>query len=327
MPLYLLGPQRPAPNLPTVLDAVGGSGPIVYVTAGWRHDEDDDEALQRDVGVDGHSLPLYRWFEELAKTAPDLFRTHHVQQEEIRKLKALYRLRLDPALEAVRILIEQQRLQPESDFIRWELQDAISVLKGIRERFVAQCDAVRARYDDTLEPLAHPAVKPRHDEIVSVLAEARAILVAGGHVGVLRNRLAYFGLGPALRDTIDRGAAVIAWSAGAMSLTDKVVLFHDDPPVGQPNAEILDRGLGLAEGIVALPHARERLWLDDDTRVAVLAARFDPVPCVALENGAWLERVDGRWINRGPADAALRLGTDGLVYPVEGPDGDGTADA
>ena len=64
-PLYVLGPQRPLPNLPQALQSLPGHGPIVMITAGWRHDEADTEALGRDIGPSAVPLPLYGWFEEL----------------------------------------------------------------------------------------------------------------------------------------------------------------------------------------------------------------------------------------------------------------------
>jgi peptidase E len=316
-PLYLLGPQRPAPNMPKALATLSGSGRVVYVTAGWRLDENDDDALRDDVGIDGFSLPLYAWFEELAKEAPDLFAAHHAQQDTIRTLKSLYRLRLDPAIESVRLLLAQRALGRSSAFVEEELEDALRSLRGMRERFIRHCDEARARFGEEWKPLQHPSVARRRDEIEALLSEARAVLIAGGHVGVLRNRLEFFGMDQLLLRALDSGVGVIAWSAGAMSLAEQVVLFHDDPPTGQSNAEVLDRGLGLASELVVLPHARERLFLDDPARVALMACRFDPIPCIGLENGAWLERREGTWINRGDEDAAFRLQKDGRVTPLE----------
>ena len=47
-----------------------------------------------------------------------------------------------------------------------------------------------------------------------------------------------------------------------------------------------DRGLGRVPGIVALPHARRRLDLDDRERMAVLARRFADHRLVLLDDGA-----------------------------------------
>ncbi len=79
---------------------------------------------------------------------------------------------------------------------------------------------------------------------------------------------------------------VFAWAGGAMVVTERVVLFHDSPPQGAGNAEILDAGLGLVPGLVALPDPRLRLRLDDRERVGLFAGRFAPAACVAMDHGA-----------------------------------------
>lgn len=311
--LYLLGPQRPVPNMPRVLETVPGDGPVVCITAGWRHEEGEDDALHRDAGTRSTSLPLYAWFEELVQAAPDLAAAYHARQDEIRALKRLYRGRLGPALEAIRNLLEAE----DSELAAAELEDALRVARSLDDRFIAACDRVHAQFWDEWRPLSHPLVERRHGEIRAALDGARAVLVAGGHVAILRNRLHFWGLGPLLADALERGTTIIAWSAGAMALGDRVVLFHDDPPIGHHDPEVLDRGLGLFDDVVLLPHARERLWLDDQERVSMLASRFAPRPCIGLENGAWLARRDGRWVNLDQSEAAFQLGSDGSVVRLE----------
>lgn len=315
-PLYLLGPQRPIPNMPTALATVERAGRVLYITAGWRHDENDDEALRRDVGLEGQSLPLYAWFEELARSAPELFKAHHDTQGEIRRLKQLYRARLEPALAAVRVMLDQLHQDPDAPYVQEEFQDAVHAVRNLRTRFIRQCDRVRDEFNAQHNPAEHPKVAERMREIEDLLSDARAVLIAGGHVGVLRNRLEFFGMAKALSNARKHGMGVIAWSAGAMSLTDEVVLFHDDPPSGQANPEVLDRGMGLANGVVYLPHARQRLHLHNKTKVSSLAWRYE-VPCIGVENGAWLERQHGVWVNRGQADAAFKLGHDGDVHLLD----------
>jgi hypothetical protein len=78
-----------------------------------------------------------------------------------------------------------------------------------------------------------------------------------------------------------------------MVLTERVVLFHDHPPYGPPIAEVLDTALGLAPGLVVLPNPRLRLRLDDDERVAMLARRFQPAACVAMDHGARITIANG----------------------------------
>jgi hypothetical protein len=73
------------------------------------------------------------------------------------------------------------------------------------------------------------------------------------------------------------------------------VLYHDRPPQGPGNAEILETGLGLVRGVVALPHARERIRLDDPSRVMRFAIRFGPARCLALDEGARLTVGPSGW--------------------------------
>ncbi len=77
-------------------------------------------------------------------------------------------------------------------------------------------------------------------------------------------------------------ADVLAWSAGAMALTDRVVLFTDG------RAEAYAPGLGLVPDTVLLPHARRRLPVDDPVRLGALARRFAPARCVVLDDGGTL---------------------------------------
>jgi hypothetical protein len=79
-----------------------------------------------------------------------------------------------------------------------------------------------------------------------------------------------------------------------MAVSDRVVLFHDDPPQGPGAAEVLDRGLGLCADVVPLPQPETRLRLDDAERVSVLARRFAPARCIALPARARATFLDGR---------------------------------
>jgi hypothetical protein len=79
---------------------------------------------------------------------------------------------------------------------------------------------------------------------------------------------------------------VIAWSAGAMVLTDEMVLFHDHTPHGVTADEVFDRGLGRLPGVIALPHAKRRLRLDDHERMSIMARRFPDHRLTLLDDGA-----------------------------------------
>src|SRR5579859_6782436 len=122
------------------------------------------------------------------------------------------------------------------------------------------------------------------------LGGGAAVVVTGGHVGVLADVLHLFNVAAALR------SPVIAWSAGAMALTERIVLFGDRSAHGPGHPEIYGAGLSVLRGVVPLPHARARLLLDDAARMSVFARRFAPARCVLLEHGTRIDADgDGGW--------------------------------
>jgi hypothetical protein len=132
-------------------------------------------------------------------------------------------------------------------------------------------------------------------------------VIAGGHVGVLADVLHLFNVAASLRP------AVIAWSAGAMALSERIVLFHDRSAHGPGHPEMYGRGLSVFGNVVPLPHARARLLLEDAPHMAVFARRFAPARCVLLENGT---RMDTD--RDGTVPAGIRVLTpDGLVTTRE----------
>jgi len=145
---------------------------------------------------------------------------------------------------------------------------------------------VRGEFFDRLRPHDRPVIAEHRAAVAELLGSAAALVVAGGHVGVLAEVLHLFNVATVLR------SPVIAWSAGAMALTDRIVLFHDRSPHGPGHPEVYGSGLGITRDVVLLPHARARLLLDDTARMAVFARRFGPARCVLLEAGTRLELSD-----------------------------------
>jgi hypothetical protein len=102
---------------------------------------------------------------------------------------------------------------------------------------------------------------------------------------------------------------VVAWSAGAMVVCERIVLYHDLAAHSPGHAEVFDAGLGLCRGVVPLPHARRRLRLDDVDRMALLARRFAPARCVVLDDGAQVDCPDGTC-----APDVVTVGEDGQLH-------------
>lgn len=314
--MILLGPQRPVPNLKAVLDTLDVKGPLVAITAGWRHDESELDTLVQHVGPIVH-LPLYRWFDEMHEHAPDIAAAYHARQDRIGRFKDLYRLRVHAALATVRDLLHLLPTDPE--LVGREIERASEVVRDIDAQALGAVDEVREAYARLSDRWDVAWVRDRRDEAKQAIDNAGAVLVAGGHVAVLRNRMLFFALEHAIEPRLRAGMPLVCWGAGAMVMSKRIVLFYDDPPEGPAEPEVLDHGLGFADGLVLFPHAGERLRLKDGERVAALARRFQPDTCLALECGAWVERLaDGRWVSRGPDGTAFTLDRDGETRALAG---------
>ena len=272
----LLGPQRFMTTAGSTLRALAVEGPVATITAGWEEREDDDAEL--DAVLDGRSRNLrlhHRMFDVLEKdpafaAAALAFRDRHDE------LLGFYRLRLQGAMEGVYAVQRRTSVHGTGDAA---LADAVEAVRHIDGWYSHQLKELYRDFDERA-PLGQSEVLGWHrGELAGVLGECAALVITGGHVGTLLRTLRMFAL------PIPDSLPVIAWSAGAMALTSRVVLFHDFAPHGSHEAEVYDRGLGRVPGVVALPHARRRLRLDDRARSAVLARRFAEHRLLLLDDG------------------------------------------
>jgi hypothetical protein len=278
--ILILGPQFREPVLAQALAAAGMAGPIAAITAGWQEREAELAALEEHLSQPVQDLRLYARTEAAFAQDPELHEAYRARQRLLRETQDLYRIRLDHAKAAVRELL---RAQPESAALRRARAESIASLRRLDALHLRGIDAVHRRFEAQWRPRERPALAGHLAELAEVLAKARTVLIAGGHVAVLANRLKLFDAQALLN-----GKAIAAWSAGAMSLAERIVLFHDHPPQGAGNAEVFERGLGLVPRAVFLPQARQRLALDDASRTALLARRLSPATCYTLDDRDWL---------------------------------------
>jgi hypothetical protein len=300
-----LGPQFRAPNLRDALERAAIRGPVAAVTAGWQEREGELEALEQHLGAPVRDLRLYERAEAVFARDADLHAAYRSRQNELRRMQDLYRLRLDHAKAAARAL---QQAQDGSAIARQALRSAIAALRRLDAAHLRDLRAVHARFEQQWSAERHALLASQRMEVEQIIAAAGVVCIAGGHVAVLLNRLRLFGLGRALRVK-----PLVAWSAGAMAIAERIVLFHDHPPQGAGNAELFEAGLGLVPGAVFLPHAAARLALADRQRVALLARRLAPAASFTLDDGDWL-----RW-HRGQLVAAAgsrRLTRSGTTVPA-----------
>lgn len=304
--VLVLGPQFRAPNLRDALARTAWQGPPVAVTAGWQEREGELEALEEHLGQPVRDLRLYERAEAAFAQDVELHAAYRARQHDLRRLQDLYRIRLDHAKAAVR---ELQRAQDGSTLARQALRGAVSALRRLDAGHLRDIRAAHARFEQSWSADRHPLLARQRAELEHLVASAGFVCIAGGHVAVLLNRLRLFGLGHVLRSK-----PLAAWSAGAMAIAERVVLFHDHPPQGAGNAELFEAGLGLLRGTVFLPHAASRLALDDRDRVTLLARRLAPASAFTLDDGDQLLWRRGRLVT---ASGCRRLTRGGEVVPVE----------
>jgi hypothetical protein len=304
--LLILGPQAGRPDLREALLAARITGPLVAITAGWQEREGELDALETHLGQRVHDLRLYERAEGVFAREPELHLAYRQRQADLLRLQDAYRLRLDHAKAAAREMFARA---DDSELGRWSRRDAIATLRRLDAGHLHMIERVHQRFNGAWQESLRVLLERQQEELQHVIANAAAVCIAGGHVAVLLNRLRLFGLAPMLRDK-----TVVAWSAGAMCLTDRVILFHDHPPQGAGNAEVFEAGLGLIPRTVLLPHALTRLALDDATRVALAARRFSPATCHTLDPGSMLHWSGGRLK---VATRVMQLRRSGAVSPYE----------
>lgn len=278
------------------------NGPFGSVTAGWREMEGETQALSEHLEAKVVDLGLYARVEDIFASDPSLFSAHRERQDTLRQQQRLYRLRLRAGAEACYALL---RSEENPALVQSHLRAATSQLRALDRFHARQMATIHSDFDRQVKPLGRPAVLEHHREISEMLSGLGAVLIAGGHVAVLLSRLRLLGMGDLLRNH-----PVAGWSAGAMVLTDRLVLFHDRAPQGRREPELLDVGLGRLRGVVALPSASARLELDNRDHLTLLNRRFVPARCLTLDDGAFAVWIEGVLAT---AEGVSRIGRNGKL--------------
>lgn len=278
-----LGPQR-RPTLDRVVAALGLAGPFAVVNAGWQEREADDGELLSLLGDNATNLRLHaRWLDVLENDS-EYAAAEREHLTAVDELQQLYLVRLDHAVRAAYEVAQRHDGHPRTRAMA--VEDALEVVRLVDATHVRRVQELRSAFADAWRPGERDAVARHRAEIHAVLATSQCLAIAGGHVDELVRVLRLFDIGSGMPPRI------VAWSAGAMALTSTIVLFHDRAAQGPCQPEVFDSGLGIATGIVALPHARRRLHTDDLVRMSVLARRFAPARCVVLDDGIQLDLGD-----------------------------------
>ena len=271
-----LGPQR-RPTVDRVLRSLGVTGRIAAIAAGWQEREADDGELVAVLGGDVVNLRLYSRWMQVLQDDPEFARAEREHRGVLDELQLLYQVQLDHAMQAT--MEVAQRADGNPRVAAGALDDAIGILRQIDSSHLTRVCELHGAFFDAWHPHSRPAIASQRSEVHSLLASSECLVVAGGHVGELTRTMHLFNIAPDLPST------VIAWSAGAMALSSRIVLFHDHAAQGPAQSEVYDQGLGVVPDVVPLPHARRRLRTDDGLRMSVLARRFAPARCLVLDDG------------------------------------------
>lgn len=311
MQVTVLGPQRRTTGARAAVAELVPAGPIATVNAGWRERESEDHELGQVLDGRMINLRLYqRWTEVVAADAEYVAAERRLA-DQLDEQQAGYALRL---FHSVAALDEVNRRDKITSVRRAAVADGIRQLRALDDWHLREVAAARQDFYRETWIGERPSVRRHRRELAAIMADSAGLVITGGHVGVLLHLLHVFGLAGLIT------VPVITWSAGAMALSDRVVLFGAHRPAGRRLPEIWAEGLGAYSGALAFPHSRHRLPMHDPYQLALLARRFKGWTCLLFDDGMRVDLtgsseggpppVGARWITR---DGAIRTRTEDHV--------------
>ncbi len=273
----LMGPVGDGAVVARELAALGVDGPVALVTAGWeeaeRNDADLDRALgggTRNLGLFGRRLDI---LESDAEYADELRRVRGLTTQ----LREVYLVQLRHVLRGVEAVRQHDAGARRLSGV--QLDEAIETVRALDERHATRLEAVLGEFYTAHPPHQRASIAAHRDQLAAMVADCAAVVIAGGHVGVLTECLHVCNVGAMLA-----GRPVVAWSSGAMAIAERVMVVDDHDLGGRPD-EVLGAGIGVVRGVVPLPAARSRLRIDDRNHLALLARRLAPRATVLLDEG------------------------------------------
>ncbi len=295
-PIVLLGPQTDFSEIGEVLDEFRVAGPVALITTGWQENEREDEALVEQLRRPAVNLALHARSERVYALEPLYAKARAARQARLQHLQRFYRMRLEAVDEAARAIAVRH---VEAELLLEQQSITVAQMRQLDDDHLSRCQAEWTAFDQQWPAAEQASIAQERAAIAEQIDRCAAIVIAGGHLTALLNRLRLFDVLATVGNK-----PIVAWSAGAMSLSDRIVLFHDSPPFGTNLAQMLDVGLGLARGVVVMPDPRHRLRTDQPQDVARFTQRMAPAQCLGMDPGARLVFRGGRLV-KGLADRLL----------------------
>lgn len=297
---------------------VASSRRVLLVTAAWGEREHDEAAVKRSLnaiglrsrwehGFDrslvnlslhhevaglGEASPraLAAWLEgrRVAELARSFYLEHNAHLIQLVRRTLAAGKREDPTLTVASLAAEQGH---HGGLLRYalsrELQQALDTLEANDDHLVTLLDDVEQRAFDGEGLTYDEAWRAARDRLEQRILAANTIMLFGGRLDRLLDGLRLFRLRDALAEALRRGTQVIAMSAGAMVLCERVIIY-DDFAATRRDFQLFDRGLALVRDIQLFPHCTERIQTDDPDNLAYLARRFRHHACVGLNQRSFL---------------------------------------
>ncbi len=302
----LLGPQSPRRNLGEAFAKAGlPDGPIAVISAGWQEAEGDIDEIADLIDREVEDLQLYRRNDEVMSRVPDLAVAMRRRQDRLTEQQRMYRQRLKQLGLAAR---QTLRFDGDADLVAAEQRHAVAQLRALDRHHLHRCESIWHEFRCVYNAESDAQIRHHAAEIAAILDRSAGVVITGGNVAVLINRMRLFGVG----DMLD-ARNIVAWSAGAMVLADRIVLFHDRSPEGRRDPEVLGAGCGILPGYVFLPDTQHRLRAGDRLRIELFCKRFSPDVCATLDNGAELHFRGGEVSQ---TSAVRRLAHDGAMTGI-----------
>ncbi|MCB1300142.1 MAG: hypothetical protein KDB28_02435 [Tetrasphaera sp.] len=306
MRTILLGPQRFTVRVTGALRSLETEGPVALINAGWEEREDDIGELDAALDNRARNLRLFHRLADVLEKDPGFALQASRFRDRHDELTNVYRVRLQHAMGgvyAVQRLVPSHPSRARNSAAYRALADAVAGIRAIDTWYLAEVRRLYGELEVDGGVNSSDVIAWHRAEVRAAQNDCVAWILPGGNIRTLMSALRLFDV------TIPHEVSVIAWSAGAMALTERIALFHDHGPEGSQETELFDAGLGRVHGVVAFPHARRRLRMDDPERLGMLALRFEPAECVLLDDGAVLDFGATGTI---PLNAR-RVGADGLI--------------
>ncbi|MRG94987.1 Type 1 glutamine amidotransferase-like domain-containing protein [Polyangium spumosum] len=326
--------------------AVAAARRTLLVTAGWAEHEYDEGHVKRALNAAGfpsafehgfdrahENLSLLNELDGVLAEAPELAEAFR----ELRRAEATARrFYLEHNAHTIdlfrRTLREAKAEAPDTDLqslladmthptgpralarhaLARELRRAFHTLESNDDHLFELFGDIERRAFDAAGALYHPAFRAAKERLEARILSASNIFLFGGRLDLLLGALRFFRLRDVFVEALRRGAQIVAVSAGAMVLCERVIVYDDFAETPR-DFQLYDRGLGIVQDLQVFPHCMERIQTDDIDNLAYLARRFRHHACVGLNQRSLLllDLAPRRAVSVGVGDGVYVFGPDG----------------